>query len=287
MINRFVDRFSLARNRRLVAVGVIISSLVAFVTSAGVVRADQLSPEMERLIEQRVEQGIDDALTGESFDLRVEQAILKFIEKQNRARAQQQQGAAQQAAQNVAKVDASTDFIRGNPDAEFSLIEYSDYECPYCKRFHVTATQFIQNNPEVNWVYRHFPLDFHNPGAQKEAEAAECAGYLGGNDAFWNYSDQIYQRTRSNGKGFPVSNLVPLAAEFGLDRSKFEACLESGQFRDKVLAQLKNGQQSGVSGTPGNFLRHRATGLTIPIQGAQPLENLQRALALLKSQVDA
>ena len=287
MINRLVDRFSLGRNRQQVAIGVIISSIVVFLTFAGVVKADQLSPELERLIEQRVEQGLEDALTGESFDQRVEQAILKFIAKQNRARAQQQQSAAQQAAQNVAKVDASSDFIRGNPDAEFSLIEYSDYECPYCKRFHITASQFIQSNPDVNWVYRHFPLDFHNPGAQRQAEAAECAGYLGSNDAFWNYSDQIYQRTRSNGQGFPISNLVPLATELGLNRAKFEACLESGQFRKKVLAQFKNGQQSGVSGTPGNFLRHRATGLTIPIHGAQPLENLQRALTQLKSQVDA
>ena len=276
---------SLAQSRGLISKTLISGAAAFFLLLSGLTNADTLSPEVERLIDQRVKQRVSEALQGEQFNNRVEQEILKFIQKQNQARAEQQQNAAQRAARNVAEVDADSDYIRGDAEAAYSLIEYSDYECPYCKRFHATADRFIRSNPEVNWVYRHFPLDFHNPGAQKEAEAAECAGYVGGNEAFWNYSDEIYKRTRSNGKGFPISELLPLAAELGLDGDKFERCFNSGQFRDKVLAQYQNGQQSGVSGTPGNFLRHRATGLTIPVHGAQPLEKLERALALLKTQV--
>lgn len=275
----------MTQSRQLISRFLTAAVATVLLLLSGLANAEPLSPEVDRLIDQRVEQRVNEAFQGEQFTNRVEQEILKFIEKQNQARAQQQRAAVQQSAENVASVDSKSDYIRGDADAAFSLIEYSDYECPYCKRFHATADRFIQNNPEVNWVYRHFPLDFHNPGAQKEAEAAECAGYVGGNDAFWRYSDVIYQRTRSNGKGFPVSKLIPLAVEMGLDRNQFERCFKTGQFRDKVLAQFENGQQSGVNGTPGNFLRHRATGLTIPVHGAQPLENLERSLALLKAQV--
>ena len=68
----------------------------------------------------------------------------------------------------------------------------------------------------------------------KEAEASECAAKLGGNDAFWRYADLIYARTRSNGKGFPVDNLVPLAREIGLDETRFKTCLDSGQMAARV-----------------------------------------------------
>ncbi len=87
-------------------------------------------------------------------------------------------------------------------------MEYSDFECRYCKRFHPTAKAVVQAYAgKVNWVYCHFPLGFHNPGAQKQAAASECANELGGNYAFQKYTDAIYARTRSNGKGFPVANL--------------------------------------------------------------------------------
>ena len=107
---------------------------------------------------------------------------------------------AAQQAKNVRPVSAERDHIYGNPDAPISLIEYSDFECPYCKRFHVTAKSVVEAfDGKVNWVYRHFPLAFHNPGAQKQAEASECASELGGNDAFWKYTDALYARTKSGG----------------------------------------------------------------------------------------
>lgn len=224
----------------------------------------------EQLIDRKVEQKWQEYLESEAFESRVEAVILQFIEKQQEARAEQQRTARETLVNNIAPVDVATDYIRGAEDTAFTLIEYSDYECPFCKRFHPTAREFIERNPDVSWVYRHFPLNFHNPGAQKQAEAAECAGELGGNDHFWRYTDLIYERTRSNGKGFPVENLVPLAVEIGLDEAAFASCFDSEKYRDKVLKQFANGQASGVTGTPGSFLRHNASGETVPSVALSP-----------------
>src|SRR6266542_3274629 len=109
---------------------------------------------------------------------------------------------------------------------------------------------------KVNWVYRHFPLTFHNPGAQKQAEASECAHELGGNDAFWKYSDAIYERTQSNGKGFPLTQIVPLAKEIGLDEKKFAQCYDSGKYEPRVKEDLEEGGKIGITGTPANIHLH-------------------------------
>jgi protein-disulfide isomerase len=126
-------------------------------------------------------------------------------------------------------------------------------------------------------------LGFHNPGAQKQAEAAECAAELGGNQAFWTFTDTIYARTRSNGKGFPIENLTPLAAEIGLDQARFQECLDSERFADKVQQQMAAGARAGVSGTPGNILYHKPSGRVIAIHGAQPLERFQQAAQALSN----
>lgn len=248
----------------------------------GTILADSLTPAQQDFIDQAIEKKWQEFLDSEEFGKRVEKSIIQYIQNQNQARANQQQIQAQQAAKNVSKVDPSSDYIFGDPNAAYSLIEYSDYECPFCKRFHNTAKAFIDKNPQVNWVYRHFPLGFHNPGAQKQAEAAECAGALNGNQAFWNYTDTIYERTKSNGKGFPIENLVPLAEELGINKEAFESCFNNETYRDKVLEQFANGQAAGVTGTPGNFLLNHESGEIAVLTGALPLSALEQALEKLK-----
>ncbi|TCK02351.1 DsbA family protein [Marinobacterium mangrovicola] len=253
----------------------LLGSLMILLAS-GQARAEEAN------IEQLIDQKLQEYFSSEAFDKQVEASIVRFIEKQNQARAEQARQQRQAQVANLPPVDPASDYVRGAPDAVFTLVEYSDYECPYCKRFHVTAKTFVENNPDVNWVYRHFPLNFHNPGAQKEAEAAECAGALGGSEAFWRYSDLIFERTRSNGKGFPIANLGPLAEELGLDRQAFDSCMSEERFRDKVLAQTEDGKASGVTGTPGNFLLHNASGEAVAISGAQPLASLEAVLQQMK-----
>lgn len=169
------------------------------------------------------------------------------------------------------------DHIRGNKDAKITLIEYSDFECPFCKRFHPTMQQALQEfDGDVRWIYRHFPLDFH-VNAQKEAEASECANELGGNDAFWKYSDMIFERTQSNGTGLPLTSLVPMAKELGLDEAKFKDCLDSGKYAGHVTDEMAAGSAAGINGTPGTFLID-ANGNAQVISGAQPYEAVRAAI---------
>lgn len=227
--------------------------------------AREVRQEMQRLIEQ---EGILDAA--------IERGIERFIRKQ-RALAEARKGKGH--ARNMRPVSPARDHINGNPDAPITLVEYSDFECPFCKRFHPTVKKVIENNDgRVNWVYRHFPLAFHNPGAQKQAEASECAAELGGNDAFWRYSDLIYSRTRSNGNGFPIDGLVPLAGEIGLDRDAFRSCLDSGRMTARVKADYEDGVKAGITGTPGVILLNHETGAVLPLAGAVPAQRLQAAI---------
>jgi len=194
------------------------------------------------------------------LEQKIEEGIVRYIEKQQEA----QKRFRKKSFDDVRRVSPARDHIYGNPDAEISLIEYSDFECPFCKRFHPTAKKVVEAYAgKVNWVYRHFPLEFHNPGAQKEAEASECANELGGNEAFWKYADLIYAHTRSNGRGFPLENLTPLAEEIGLDGIKFKACLDSGKYAERVQADYREGAKIGITGTPVNILLHNKTGETV------------------------
>lgn len=193
---------------------------------------------------------------------------------------QVQQPTGRQAVAQVGQVkpvDLATDHIRGDKNAKVFVIEYSDFECPFCKRFHPTMQQlFSDYQGKVAWVYRHFPLSFH-ANAQKEAEASECASEQGGNDAFWKYADKILERTTSNGTGFALTDLVPLAKEIGLDDAKFKSCLDSGKYAKHVQQDEQEGQAAGVTGTPGSIIWTK-DGKSQLISGAVPLSSLKAVI---------
>ncbi len=172
------------------------------------------------------------------------------------------------------------DHVRGDANAQLTWIEYSDMECPFCKRFHPTMLQMIKEYAgKIKWVYRHFPLPFHQ-NALKEAEASECANELGGNNAFWKYTDGIFERTTSNGTGFALDALVPLAKEIGLNEKKFKECLDSGKYAAHVKQDMAGGTQAGVSGTPGSFLISK-DGSAQLISGALPYEQIKSVIDAL------
>lgn len=234
-------------------------------------------------IKQEVKQEVLRELMEEGqLDPVIDAGISRYVERQRRARAEaeaRQQQDASALAKNVRAVSAERDHIYGNPDAVISLIEYSDFECPFCKHFHPIAKEIVDTyDGKVNWVYRHFPLAFHNPGAKMQAEASECAAELGGNDAFWKYTDTIYERTTSNGNGFPVDGLVPLAREIGLDGDAFGDCLGEGRYAERVEEDLQEGVRIGIRGTPGNILLNNESGSVIPRPGAAPIDTWKQLI---------
>jgi protein-disulfide isomerase len=212
----------------------------------------------------------------------INKGIQNFIDKQQedqQAQANEQQEQAQILAQNVKPVSKEKDHIRGNPNAKITLIEYSDIECPFCKRFHGTAKQVMEEyGDQVNWVYRHFPLAFHDPLASKEAEATECVSEIAGNDAFWIYIDSLYENTTSNGKGLTNNQLTEFAVQAGADKNKFNSCLSSNKYAALVKQDLEEGSKAGVSGTPGNIILNNETGKAVSLSGAYPFESFKEVI---------
>jgi protein-disulfide isomerase len=235
----------------------------------------------ENRIKELVQKEVERFLNPDALDAAIERGIRNYVIKQRQAEQQARNRTQSEKIKNIRPVDVNRDHIFGNPNAPITLIEYSDFECPYCKRFHPTVTELMKNNPDnLRWVYRHFPLGFHNPGAQKQAEASECVAKLGGNDAFWEYSELIYQRTKSNGSGFPINNLRPLAEEVGVNGNAFEECVQNGHMTARVQQDIDNGVSIGVSGTPAAFLLGKSGEVRV-IAGAQPLTELQRMVDAL------
>jgi protein-disulfide isomerase len=232
------------------------------------------APPDQALVEQ-VTAAVLEALQqdGKILDQAIDRGIQRFLDRQKAAQAKakaEQARVAEEKAKKVRRPSADRDHIRGNPDAKISLIEYSDFECPFCKRFHDTPKKLLETHgDQVNWIYRHFPLSFHNPNAQKEAEASECVAEIGGPDKFWLFTDAIYDRTRSGGKGFAIDKLAPLVTELGLDGNAFQECLDSGRKAERVAEDLKEGASIGISGTPGSVLLNNETGEVRLIQGAR------------------
>src|SRR3989338_238282 len=178
-------------------------------------------------------------------------------------------------AKNVAPV-SNTDHVQGSAQAQVTIIEFSDLECPFCKSFHQTMRQVMDEygaDGRVRWVYRHFPLVGLHQKASKEAEAAECAGELGGNEVFWKYITKIFEVTPSN-DGLDPAELPKIAAGLGLDKQKFEACLASGRHAALVEAQAQDAQNAGGTGTPFSVII-TAKGEYIPLNGAYGLPEMK------------
>ncbi|CAN5169897.1 hypothetical protein BH11PAT1_BH11PAT1_5110 [soil metagenome] len=180
------------------------------------------------------------------------------------------QAAAKSPAGKVKDV-SDDERIRGNKNAKVTLVEYSDYECPFCKRFHPTTQELMKTyGDKIRLVFRDYPLSFHQ-NAQKEAEAGRCIAELGGNNAFWSYTDKIFERTTANGTGFALTDLGPLAAEVGVNQQSFQQCLDSSKYTQVVKDQIVEGSTAGVSGTPATFIID-SKGKTQMLVGAQPVE---------------
>ncbi len=164
-----------------------------------------------------------------------------------------------------AEVEIEGHPMKGSPDAPVTIVEFSEFQCPFCARytqetFPLIDETYIQTG-KVKYVFRHFPLSFHE-NAQKAAEASACAEEQG---MFWEYHDVLF----ANQDALDVASLKRYAEELGLDTAKFNACLDSGAMADKVQKDASDAASLGVSGTPAFFING------IALTGAQPFSAFQ------------
>lgn len=169
-----------------------------------------------------------------------------------------------------AKAVSDEDHIQGNKNAKVVLVEYSDFECPFCARFHPTAKQLKEEfGDQVAWVYRHYPLSFH-PNAQKSAEAVECVVEQKGKNSFWEFADKIFEENNKLGGTLTPETAKTVALTMGINESQFDSCLSSGKYAQKVKDQMTDGSAAGITGTPGTIILSGDSAELIP--GAVPFE---------------
>ncbi len=164
------------------------------------------------------------------------------------------------------EVDTAGFPAQGPATAPVTIVEFSDFECPYCSRVVPTLERVREAyGDKVRLVFRQFPLLAIHPNAQKAAEASLCAH---DQDAFWKMHDTMFQEQKALG----VEQLKQKAARLGLEAETFNECLDSGKYAQQVMADLEAGSSVGVTGTPAMFINGRF------LSGAQPFEEISRVI---------
>lgn len=165
--------------------------------------------------------------------------------------------------------------IYGNPDADTTIVEFSDFECPFCARLHPTLKQVVdESEGAINWEFRHLPLTSH-PGALPAAIASECVGDLAGNDSFWSFVNTLF----ANQRALTASFLESEAIKLGVDSEAYRSCLVSEEIAQRVDTDLQTAVAQGGSGTPFSVIEF-ADGATKSISGALPYQNWVQALGI-------
>jgi protein-disulfide isomerase len=166
----------------------------------------------------------------------------------------------------AAPVVTDQDYIRGNPNAPITIVEYSDFECPFCGQFHPTVQQALaEYGDQVRWVYRHFPLTQIHPAAVPSAEASECVAEQKGSEGFWQFVDVMFENQRNLGPALYRQE----AQKIGVNIAQFDNCVATNKYAEKVQADQASGTALGVSGTPGSFVNDT------PLRGALPYASLK------------
>lgn len=162
--------------------------------------------------------------------------------------------------------------VKGSSKAKVTIIEYSDFQCPFCARFVRETLSQIEKTygDKVKIVFKHLPLPFHQY-AQKAAEAAECAGKIAGAKGFWALHDKLFYEGQPTGR-LDINSLKEFAKQVGLDEKKFSQCLDTGEMAGVVSKDMEESQRLGVRGTPTFFVNGKA------IRGALPFDVFKQVI---------
>ncbi|MEY3784348.1 MAG: hypothetical protein RLZZ230_670 [Candidatus Parcubacteria bacterium] len=185
------------------------------------------------------------------------------------------------------KIDPVTasDHIRGSLNAPIKIVEFSDFDCPFCTRFHGVMQNITKkySGDDVAWVYRQFPLEQLHPNSPAVSAASECVAELKGNDAFWSFADN-YMAARGAGDITVHSELITkLILKEGIDKTAFTNCLSSGSNNESIQADATDAVETGGRGTPWSILIG-PTGKTYPINGSLPQSAIEQMIELAKKE---
>lgn len=222
--------------------------------------------------------------SGISPEVRVS-LLLKLIEQLTQLQArlkalQEQQIPSVPTVQGPVAVTAA-DYTRGSVDAPIKIVTFTDLDCPFCKMFHSTLATILETHTDVSVTYRHFPLVELHPNAKDLAIAAECAGQIGGDKAFWSFVDSVFASREVNEKT-DMSKLSSFAAMARVPVAAFASCRTGATARLAVEADMADGEKSEVQGTPQSFIL-RGGKPNVLISGAQPLGSVEAQLQAMQS----
>ena len=167
------------------------------------------------------------------------------------------------------RMPSAEDHARGNLDAPIAIVEFSDFECPFCARFNPALQKIVEENKDVKWVYRHFPLSTIHSRALSAAVASECIARLAGNDAFWSFADDAFANQNKLGDSWYEESATAL----GIDKSAFSACTSDKNVVADIQADLDEATESGGRGTPYVVIVTQS-GRRMPFSGALPYEQV-------------
>jgi len=189
---------------------------------------------------------------------------------------QQLQSAISQKAQKILRPVSTDDHIYGSPTAPISIIEFSDFECPYCRKIHPVLKRLVnESKDQVNWVFRHYPLSFHKPNAQLEAEASECIAHLAQNEGFWTFIDALFAQPR-RGKQNRDQLINRAAAKVNISPQSLDKCIKTEKFKKRVNMDEKEALEIGLRGTPANILIHHQSKKIKIRQGSASLQTFNK-----------
>jgi protein-disulfide isomerase len=236
--------------------------------------ATEITSKLAEPTDAEIQKVYDDnkaQLQGQTLD-QVKPRIVEFLKQQKAAERQEAfltelKGKYKTSvALKPPKVEVSTAGrpARGPEAAPITIIEFSDYECPFCKRAEPTVKKVLDTyGDKVRLVYRHYPLEFHAT-ARPAAEASACAAAQG---KFWEYHDKLFAAA-----DLSDATLKKLAGEVGLDQAKFDECFAKKQFKADIDKDVADASSVGVTGTPAFFINGRM------ISGAQPFEKFKEII---------
>ena len=196
------------------------------------------------------------------------------------ADANQQQGAAAPTATANVPAPSSSDHIIGSPTAPIVMIEYSDFQCPYCQMIYPSLKQIQStSNGQVAWVMREFPLYQIHPNAMPAANAAECIAAQAGNDGWWKFVEDDFANQTNLGTAFYAAE----AQKIGVDIAKYNSCVANSTYLTKIEGEITDAENSGGNGTPFTVILNTKTGKQYPVSGALPLAQLQAVITQAKA----